>query len=265
MGLEFHQDKTRYFNMQRENAARYVIPFVEEAFRLNPDMTVLEIGCAEGGVLLAFIETGMQGVGVELQEYRAGLARGFLADQIQSGRADIISNNIYDPVFAEQFKGKFDLIVLKDVIEHIPEQDRVLAQMKQYLRPGGHIFFGFPPWQMPFGGHQQICRSKVGKLPWMHLLPRGAYEWYLRKAGEPDAVVVDLLECHDTGISIERFERHLRETGFVVANRRLYLINPIYTYKFNLKPRVLWPLFASIPWIRNFYTTCCYYLVRPTP
>lgn len=263
MGLEFHSDKERYFQMQRENAAEYVIPFIAETLPVTQDMTVLEIGCAEGGVLLAFLEKGLNGVGVELHEYRANLARGFLSDRIAKGQAEIISKNIYDPAFTEQFRGKFDLIVLKDVIEHIPDQGKVLAHMKSYLKPGGHIYFGFPPWQMPFGGHQQISRSKMGKLPWIHLMPRGMYEWFLRKLKEPEAVVQELLDCHDTGISIERFERHLRETGFRVANQRMYLINPIYRYKFKLKPRVLWPVMRDLPWIRNFYTTCAYYLVTP--
>jgi 2-polyprenyl-3-methyl-5-hydroxy-6-metoxy-1,4-benzoquinol methylase len=63
--------------------------------------------------------------------------------------------------------------LLKDVIEHIHDQPKLIAWMKSYLAPNGTIFFGFPPWQMPFGGHQQLCRNKVlAKLPYYHLLPR---------------------------------------------------------------------------------------------
>lgn len=262
MGIHFHSNKDLYFQMQHENAASFVVPFIEEHFPLRPDMRVLEIGCAEGGVLLAFLDRGLKGVGVELSESRAALAKGYLAEQIASGQAEIISRNIYDPVFREQFKGQFDLIVLKDVIEHIPDQAKIMAYMKEFLRPNGQIYFGFPPWMMPYGGHQQVCRTKVGKLPWLHLLPQSLYRWILVKLGEHPATVQDLMEVYDTRLTLERFERFARETGYEFANKRLYLINPIYRYKFKLKPRVQWKLFAAIPWFRNFVTTCGYYTLR---
>ncbi len=96
MGIHFHSNKDLYFQMQHENAASFVVPFIEEHFPLRPDMRVLEIGCAEGGVLLAFLDRGLKGVGVELSESRAALAKGYLAEQIASGQAEIISRNIYD-------------------------------------------------------------------------------------------------------------------------------------------------------------------------
>jgi hypothetical protein len=62
--------------------------------------------------------------------------------------------------------------MLRDVIEHIPDQDRFFKHVRSYLQPDGVIFFGFPPWYMPFGGHQQVCHSKfLSKLPWFHPLP----------------------------------------------------------------------------------------------
>jgi SAM-dependent methyltransferase len=262
MAIHFHSNKEYYFQMQRQNAAEFVIPFIAEKFALTPGMRVLEIGCAEGGVLLAFVEQGMEGVGVELSDYRAKLAEQFLQGPIAEGKARIISKDIYDPAFMDAFRGQFDLIVLKDVIEHIPDQARIMAHMKTYLKPNGHIYFGFPPWQMPFGGHQQICKSRIGKMPWIHLLPRGPYKWLLEKLGESPAVVTELLECHDTGISLDRFERIVQETGYDTANRRLYFINPIYKFKFKLKPRTLWGFLRGLPWVRNFYTTCGYYLIR---
>lgn len=248
--------------MQRENAANYVIPFIEEAFPLGEGMDVLEIGCAEGGVLLAFLEKGCNGVGVELSEHRAELAAGYLQEYIDKGQAQVISKNIYDPSFEKEFRGKFDLIVLKDVIEHIPDQEKIMAYMKTYLKPGGHIFFGFPPWMMPFGGHQQICDTKIGKMPYYHLLPRGAYKWLLKRFGESDQKIVELLEIWDTGISLERFERIAKSTQYTTANKQLYLVNPIYKYKFKLKPRKQAGFIGAIPWFRNFVTTCGYYLLK---
>lgn len=260
--FEFHKDKQAYFNQQAENAARYVIPFIESIKTLQVGMRVLEVGCAEAGVLKAFIDRGLTGVGVELVEYRAGLARQFLNEEIEKGNVQIISRNIYDDSFLEQFAGAFDIIVLKDVIEHIHDQQRVMFRLKEFLASDGIIFFGFPPWQMPFGGHQQICKNKLlSMLPYYHLLPASLYKRILQLGGESKLNIDELLEVKQTGISIERFERCVQGAGLVVKKKKYYLINPIYQYKFGLKPKEQFHWLASIPWVRNFFTTCMYYVV----
>jgi len=133
--------------------------------------------------------------------------------------------------------------------------------MKGFLNPGGVIFFGFPPWQMPFGGHQQINKGKLlSKIPYYHLLPAFIYKAIL-KLGKED--VAEMMEIKETGISIERFEKIAKTTGYTILNKTHYLFNPIYEYKFGLKPRVQSKLISSIPWVRNFFTTCVYYLITP--
>lgn len=261
MALNFHGDKQRYFRMQRDNAVQYVIPFIEEEKRIEPGMRVLEIGCAEGGVLLAFLERGCEGIGVELQEGRVRNANLFLEEYVGKDQARIICKNIYNEGFQEEFKGYFDLIILKDVIEHIPEQEKVMPLIKSFLKPDGHVFFGFPPWMMPFGGHQQIAKTKIAKMPYYHLLPRSWYKGLLKMFGESEQTVTELLEIWDTGISLERFERIARETGYSFDNKQLYFINPIYKFKFNRKPRKQAGFISAIPWFRNYVTTCAYYLL----
>lgn len=258
--FEFHTDKHRYFEMQADNARRYVVPFVEMVLPLKPGMRVLEIGCAEAGVLKSFIEKGCIAVGVELDEPRLVLARQFMKDELQQGLIQFVSKDIYQVDVEAELGGRFDVIVLKDVIEHIHDQQKLIAWMQQMLTPKGVIFFGFPPWQMPFGGHQQIMHHKwLSKIPWYHLLPMPVYKWVL-KTGKQD--VASFAEIKETGISIERFERICKATGYQIVNRTHYLINPIYTYKFGWKPVTQFSLIRAIPWVRNFFTTCVYYLIQ---
>jgi cyclopropane fatty-acyl-phospholipid synthase-like methyltransferase len=56
--FEFHKNRKQYFEMQVNNAAQFVIPFIEQKINIIPGMQVLEIGCGEGGVLKAFINKG---------------------------------------------------------------------------------------------------------------------------------------------------------------------------------------------------------------
>ena len=197
--FEFHADRNRYFEIQLLNARQHVLPFIERVMPIHAGMRVLEIGCGEGGVLKAFLEKGCQGVGVELDVTRVEDANRFMQAELASGSLRIISKDIYQVEVESDLQGAFDLIILKDVIEHIHDQPKLIGWMKQYLKPTGAIFFGFPPWQMPFGGHQQICHSRLSRLPYIHLLPRPLYRSLLRWKKEP---VADLLEIRDTRISI---------------------------------------------------------------
>lgn len=245
--------------MQAENARQYVVPFIERYKPITPGTRVLEIGCAEAGVLKGFIEKGCIAVGVELEEARLVLAREFMKEELEKGLISFISKDIYKVDLEIELKGKFDIIVLKDVIEHIHDQKKLIGWMKVLLNPGGVIFFGFPPWQMPFGGHQQLMSNKLlSKLPYYHLLPMPVYKWIL-KAGKQDPVGFG--EIKETGISIERFESIVKDTGYKVVNKTHYFINPIYTYKFGWKPKKQLGIISAIPWVRNFFTTCVYYLI----
>ena len=52
---------------------------------------------------------------------------------VDAGLARFIAKNIYDVDFEKDFANQFDVIILKDSIEHIPEQEKIIAQLKKYL------------------------------------------------------------------------------------------------------------------------------------
>lgn len=260
---EFHRNKPQYFDFQYQTARDYIIPFIGQQTPLRPGMRVLEIGCAEAGVLKAFLETGCECVGVDLADSRIELAKSFLAEDYKAGRVRFFTKDIYDADPAGDFGHRFDLIILKDVIEHIHDQARFLERMREFLAPGGLVFFGFPPWQMPYGGHQQICDTRLlAALPYYHLLPTRAYRFVLELFEKNPVKVANLMEIKETGISIERFEKFVRQTGYRVLQQRAYLVNPIYRYKFGLKARTQAAWIANIPYLRNYLTTCMYYLIK---
>ncbi|MBA7704765.1 MAG: methyltransferase domain-containing protein [Calditrichaeota bacterium] len=263
MVFQFHRDAGQQFEQQRLVTTNTIIPFIEVAFPIKEGLHVLEIGCGEGGVLKSFVERGCIGTGVELDEQRYARAEHFLEDYLQRGQVRLIRKDICAVDIDRDFEGGFQLIILKDVIEHIPDQARLLRRLGHFLLPGGAIFVSFPPWQMPFGGHQQVCSSKVLSLtPYFHLLPAFLYRGVLRLFGETQGKIEQLLEIKRTGISLERFERLAGRAGYRFAKRTLFLINPIYQYKFGLKPREQFRLITGLPYLRDFLTTCGYYLVR---
>lgn len=261
--FDFHKDLQTYFNYQYRTSAEYIIPFVESYLNFNQQLNILEIGCAEAGVLKAFTEKNHLCFGVELDENRTKNAMKMMEAEYNSGKIKFLSKNIYDIDLEKDIGHRFDLIILKDVIEHIHDQDKFMGIIGSFLKPGGKIFYSFPPWQMPFGGHQQICQNKFASVfPYYHLLPKPLYRLMLKTFGESQGLIDALLEIKETGISIERFEKINQKRGFKIVRRDFFLTNPIYKYKFNLKVRKQFAFISALPFIRNFFTTCAYYLVE---
>lgn len=263
MPLDFHKDKQWYFDVQKKVTEEYIIPYLSSHLDFSNSLNVLEVGCAEAGVLSAFLIGGHQCTGIELQPSRIQLAAKFLESEIKAGTAKLINKNIYDIEIEEDFKSKFDLIILKDVIEHIPNQEKAIHKLTSFLAENGKIFFAFPPWHMPFGGHQQIAKSKIlQKFPWIHLLPKPIYKRLLNLFDEPKHTVKELLEIKDTGITIGRFEKILKNEKLKIAKNQHWFINPIYKYKFGLTPKKLINPLKKVVYLKNFYTSCYYCLVE---
>lgn len=260
---EFHKDKDQYFDIQYRVTRDYIIPFLEAYLPGKKWERVLEIGSAEAGVLKAFLEKGAHCTGIELSPERVELATRFHADAIEEGRIEFVNRNIFDIDPEHDLGGRYDLVILKDVIEHIPGQKQFMHQLEAFLQKDGVIFFGFPPWYMPYGGHQQVCKTWLSKIPYFHLLPASIYKSVLKMAGEPEHTIQDLLEVKSTGISIERFENALKFNKLKIIAKRHYLTNPIYQYKFGWKPRKQNTILSHIPYVRDFFTTASYYIVQP--
>ncbi|MCU0387504.1 MAG: class I SAM-dependent methyltransferase [Chitinophagaceae bacterium] len=259
--FEFHTNRHAYHELLHRNAIEHIIPFIQKEMIIGPGSRVLEIGSGDGGNISAFLTLGCSVVGVELDPNLVEFTKQKLDSYISSEKLVMLSKDIYDADIENDLGGKFDLIILKDVIEHIHDQPKLFRRMKEMLNERGMIFFGFPPWQMPYGGHQQICRGTLtSKMPWYHLLPRSWYKRILEKNNEPVEV---LMEIRDTGISIERFEKIAKDTGYQTVKKQLWLVNPVYENKFGFRARRQLPILRSIPWLRNFFTTCAYYLLKP--
>jgi cyclopropane fatty-acyl-phospholipid synthase-like methyltransferase len=210
--FSFHHDRKRYFDIQTEVAASSILPIVWTLPLTSPSKPrILDVGCGEGGVLVAFKRWDCDCVGVDTDESR-----------ILNGRKwhniPLIHKDIFECT-EEELGGKFDLIILKDVIEHVGRKTTLLLYLSTLLNKKGKIFVAFPPWQMPFGGHQQMCSHWVCKLPYVHLLPRYIYETLLMNDPERD----QLLDIRDCRLSIEEFET-------ICKNHSFQLIIRSYTY-----------------------------------
>jgi len=214
-------------------------------------------------LLSAFIAKGCRVTGVDLRQASIDTALGRYPQQVAEGTARFLVKNIYDFDPAQE---RFDVILFKDSIEHIHGQEEIMRHVRQYLKPGGVVWFGFPPWAMPFGGHQQIIWQNryLSRLPWYHLLPRRAYQHVLQEANLPDEYVAELLDIHDCGISTQRFQRIAARAGYRTVRRTIWFLNPIYRQKFGFGPIPQFGWLGGIPGLRDMLSTAVYYTLTPS-
>jgi SAM-dependent methyltransferase len=234
-----------------------MIPYIQDVVPVNRETVVLEVGCGEGGNLLPFCRMGCRCVGIDLARTRIDYGK----SKLPFDNVTLICKDIHDVDPGDL--PAFDLIFSRDVLEHLHEQERFAGFIKKFLKPTGVIFFAFPPWYMPFGGHQQGIKHRLlSRLPFYHVLPTPLYVMMLRAGGVPEDYIAALLEIKQTGISIRRFKKIINARGYHVLKETYWLVNPNYETKFHLTPRKLRAL-CRIPGLREFLTTCYYCIVRP--
>ncbi len=221
----------KHLHEQIRFTREYLVPYFEKHLPGFRRMRVLDIGCAEAGFLSVLHEMGVETVGVELERERVVRALSANHELI------IIQGDITDESIVRKIPGRFDLIVLRDVIEHIPPRERLMSIIRQLLRPGGFVFISFPPRFSPFGGHQQNGRSLLRYVPYLQLWP----PFLIRLAGrifhESPKLVDHVIHNFRTGLSIRRFSRLCRESGFAPLIWQIFLVRPIYRQRFGLRAR----------------------------
>lgn len=258
---ERHSIREIYFNEQATTTQKHVLPFIAEVFPLTPGMRVLEIGCGEGGNLKPFLDMGCRVWGIDLAANKIADGEDYFAEHPLRENLSLKADNIFN--LSPDSGNVFDLIFLRDTLEHIHNQDYFLGFVKQFIAPGGRLFLAFPPWRMPFGGHQQVCRNRfLSKLPWFHLLPLCAYKKLLKSMGEQDIVIEELLEVRETRINMQGFFKWIKKHNYIIVKQQFFLINPNYEIKFGYKTRKL-PGWLNIPRLRDFFATTFYCVVAP--
>ena len=255
-----HTDRATYFTESAVTARSHYLPYIKQFKSITGRERILEIGCGEGGNLFPFAQLGCDVTGIDLSSSRIKQAKELFLTHESHGTFTI--GDFFQLSPPDQETEKYDVILLHDVIEHIADKVRFLSYARRFLKSHGVIFIAFPAWQMPFGGHQQICRNRpCAHLPFIHLLPNVLYTRILHLAHEKEETINELLDIKSCRTPIELFENRLRICRYRIVNRQLWLINPHYQQKFGLSPRKLPPFISHIRYLRNFISTSCFYLL----
>lgn len=225
-----------YHAYERVLGERFLLPLLERRGVPLAGRAVLDAGCGYGGVLAALAERhplgAALGVDLDADMIRAGSSRCPPGVRLASGD------------FLRLDGPRFDLILLRDVLEHIVDVEGALAKAAALLDPGGTVFASFAPFYSPFGGHQHNGAGPSSRIPWLHLLPEAAFRSLLRLPGNSyktgGNLAADIDTVLRTRLTLERFERAARAAGLRIQYRAYYLSRPEYAVKLGI-PEVRFP------------------------
>ena len=181
---------------------------------------ILEVGCGSGGILIPFTEIGAEVVGIDFDDtyMAAGRKRGL----------NLVARSVYE---FESDK-KFDLIILKDVLEHLPDLDLVLQKLKSLLSETGKIYIQVPTFEgLEFLGYKNDYLRYFQNAHIVHF-SEASLNYLFSKNGF-DTVYSDLnglaLFTHKVGISSVHFDFENERNASVgrivkLLNRRVKVI-----------------------------------------
>jgi SAM-dependent methyltransferase len=129
----FHIEDRHFWFHTRNRILSAVVAQIAASFPAA--CKVLEIGCGNGNVLRHLHQTcpGHLVVGMDAFAEGLHLARGRNCPRLVLGDAN-----------RHPFRSQFDLVGLFDVLEHVPEDDRLLQQIRGLLRPAGVLLITVP-------------------------------------------------------------------------------------------------------------------------
>lgn len=247
-----------YFDYELAVGRDILVPWLKTKMRFH-NLTVGDFGCHQGGILQALRETGevVAGNGYDLNQ-AAIQTSPFVGDehfQIQVG--DVTQLDAAHP--------RFNLILIRDVLEHIPDYATVVEKAFACLQPGGLLFVSFPPYYSPFGGHQQLASNAAKLLPYIHYLPEGLFNTLVQTEDSTYMTALsaqeDMQSVRQTRLTLSKAEQAFQQAGFQMAGAEYFLSRPEFKVRYGIPALSAGPL-GRLWGLRELYVMGVYYLLR---
>ncbi len=114
--------------------------YLVKRFSMQPGKRLLDLGCGRGEFLKGFIEHGLEGFGID----QADTAKKICP------KADIRVGDLEERLpYEDDF---FDIVYSKSVVEHFYYPEKIVAEIRRVLKPGGLVITMTPSWV-----HNVLC------------------------------------------------------------------------------------------------------------
>ena len=146
----------------------------------------------------------------------------------------------------------FDIIISKDVLEHVIGLEEIIPKVTAKLKPGGHMILGWGPlWFSPFGDHGLSKKATGFKFPWFHLFMS---ERKLLKSVNIERAKVGqkpVESIKEFGMNMEPFKKY-KELIYSLGLKVEYF-ETNNTNRFKFINKIPMPGFLTNYWIRTIY------------
>jgi SAM-dependent methyltransferase len=172
-GIQTPEWQRKIVHSIAESQEPVVLKRIAPYFRLPSDPVILDLGSGVGNFVVACRNRGLRAFGVEPD--RIGQSSRLTSLQIARKR---LNEATFAAAVGEHLPFRdatFDLVIMDQVIEHVSDQKRVIAEAWRVLKPSGAIYIACPNYLRFHEPHYKIW--------FFPLLPKTLGAWYLRLRG----------------------------------------------------------------------------------
>lgn len=204
-------------------AQHFIVRAILDAVRAlphYPHLRVLDLSCGRGEILASLQRDGcdVRGTHFRLDDYEVASGReSFLAPAIPVDRGVDLTKAL---PYAD---AAFDVVILSEVVEHLPASITVLHEAGRVLAAGGHLVLSTPNvqrlhsrWKFFWTGTHKLIRERPG----LEVTPDELYAYHINPLDFPLARTL----LHQAGLQVVR----LRFTRFKAEHAWLFLLYPLF-------------------------------------
>jgi ubiquinone/menaquinone biosynthesis C-methylase UbiE len=158
---------------------------------------ILDCGCGAGEYVQAFRSLGAEAWGIEFSKEKVASSRADLGGRLAVG--DLAAIAVRDSTI--------DVALLNEVLEHVPDERRVLREVHRVLRPGGTLVLFSPNRRYPFETHGSTLKRSGRRVP--HYVPLIPYI--------PLGLATTFLDFWARNYWPGELRRMVTDAGFIVA------------------------------------------------
>ena len=229
----------KHFYEQVNYTKQYLVTYLEKNIDdFNKNKKILDIGCAEGGTVYELRKQGYICDGIEIEEGRAKIARNHIKDLAEITVGDITKSI--------KISEKYDIVIMRDVIEHIAEKKKALSNISDLLNNNGILFLTFPLKFSPYAGHNQNEKNWLRYFWYITLLPKSIIRLIV-----PRNKVNSLIYLKDNALSYHNL-KCLINKKWSFLRKDFFISRPIFKVRFGWKIIRL----PNIPIVREFSNGC---------
>ncbi|MFC1584824.1 class I SAM-dependent methyltransferase [Fibrobacterota bacterium] len=221
-----------YFDYQRRLAEKVLLPSLRESGIDLTGKAVLDAGCGHGGVLSFLAD-----------QYKLKSGLGIDTDSVAVEGAEKRKHrvlNFQQQNFLTLEAQTFDMVILRDMLEHVREVDAAFLKASRLVGQGGYMYVSYAPFFSPFGGHQHNGSGIFARIPWLQILPGFLFKKMIGLKGNVYKDIGHLEEDIDsvlsTKLTMSKMRRLVRASKMELIYHKSYLIRPDYKIKFGLRP-----------------------------